>query len=166
MEFITPFIGRLHPLLVHLPIGILFLAFVFECLSAGKEYRKLQKAVSPALLWGSVFAIAAGVSGYFLRQEGDYEQRLADLHQNLGIGTAVFSLCVYAVRKRLKYWMPRRKRRKKARMLLFVPLLILLCLTGHFGGSLTHGADYLFAPMSETAATPRDPAVQIRLISD
>ncbi len=166
MEFITAFIGRLHPLLVHLPIGILFLAFVFECLSARKEYKRLQKAVSPALLWGSAFTIAAGISGYFLRQEGGYEEGLADLHQNLGIGTAVFSLCVYVVRKRLKYWMPRRARRKKARILLFVPLLILVCLTGHFGGSLTHGADYLFAPMSNTSETARDPAAQIRLISN
>lgn len=165
MEFITAFIGRLHPLLVHLPIGILFLAFVFECLSAKKEYKGLKKAVSPALLWGSAFTIAAGISGYFLRQEGGYDEELADLHQNLGIGTAVLSLGVYVLRKRTKYWIPNRVRRKKIRVLLFVPLLLLLCLTGHFGGSLTHGADYLFTAVSFAGQPPRDPATQIRTIS-
>lgn len=151
--------------MVHLPIGIFFLAFVFECLSVSKEYRGLKKAVSPALLWGSVFAIAAAITGYFLRQEGGYDEKLADLHQNLGIVTAVLSLCVYVARKRVKYWIPKASRRKRVRILLFVPLIVLLSLTGHFGGSLTHGSDYLSAAFSSGTGQPRDPATRIGAIA-
>ena len=148
MDFIIGFFGRFHPLLVHLPIGFLFLAFLFECLSATAAYRPLRKAVQPALLWGTLFAIASAISGYFLRQEGGYEERLVNLHQNFGISTAVLSLAVYMLRPRLKSWVPQASRRKKIRILLFLPLILLLSVTGHFGGSLTHGEDYLFEAVS------------------
>ena len=36
------FIGRLHPLVVHLPIGILLIAFIFEVLSRFRGYKKLK----------------------------------------------------------------------------------------------------------------------------
>jgi uncharacterized membrane protein len=166
MDFITSFFGRFHPLLVHLPIGILFLAFLFECLSLKKSYRGLRKAIQPALLWGSVFAIAAAISGYFLRQEGGYEDDLADLHQNFGIATALLCLAVYVIRARMKYWVNDPLKRKQLRILLFLPLIILLSVTGHWGGSLTHGEDYLFSAMSFESQEPMDPATKLRTISN
>lgn len=166
MDFITAFFGRFHPLLVHLPIGMLFLAFLFECLSVRRDYKGLRKAVQPALLWGSIFAIAAATSGYFLRQEGGYEENLADLHQNLGIATSVLCLVVYVLRRRVRYWIHDPVKRKKVRILLFIPLIILLSVTGHWGGSLTHGEDYLFAAMSLNTHTSRDPFSDIHTISD
>lgn len=166
MDFITAFFGRFHPLVVHLPIGILLLAFLFECLSLSRNYKGLKKAVQPTLFWGSMFAIAAAVSGYFLRQEGGYEEELADLHQNFGIATAVLSLGVYVLRRRCKYWINDPIRRKQMRILLFVPLVIFLSLTGHWGGSLTHGEDYLFAVLSSRGQHPLDPATKIRSISN
>lgn len=164
MHFITSLFGRLHPLLVHLPIGFLFLAFVFECLSAAQAYRSLRKAVQPSLLLGSAFAIASALSGYLLRQEGGYEERLANLHQNLGISTAIVALAVYIVRPLMKKWIADPIKRKRARILLLVPVIVLLSLTGHFGGSLTHGEDYLFSVAMQATERP-DPAVRIRAIA-
>src|SRR5688500_15261513 len=117
MDFITALFGRLHPLLVHLPIGILFVAFFFECLSASKKFKPLRKAVQPSLFWGAVFAIAAAISGYFLRQEGGYEERIANLHQNFGIATAGFALAVYALRRRTKFWVTDPVKRKQLRII-------------------------------------------------
>jgi len=153
-------------LLVHLPIGILFLAFIFEILSLQNKYKGLRKAVQPALLWGSCFAVAAAISGYFLRKEGGYEEAIADLHQNFGIATAVLCLVVYGLRRRLKHWVGDPVKRKQVRVLLFVPLIILLSVTGHWGGSLTHGEDYLFAAVSWHGMEPIDPATRIRTIAD
>ena len=166
MEFLTAFFGRFHPLLVHLPIGILFLAFLFECLSVKNKYRGLRQAVQPALFWGAFFAVAAAISGFFLRQEGGYEEELANLHQNFGIATAVLSLAVYVVRRRMKFWIHDPFKRKQMRILLFVPLIILLSVTGHWGGSLTHGEDYLFAVTSFKSMEPVDPAVKIQTIEN
>lgn len=166
MDFITAFFGRFHPLLVHLPIGILFLAFLFECLSFKDRYKRLGKAVQPALFWGSAFAIAAAITGFFLRQEGGYEEDIADRHQNLGILTAVLSLVVYVLRPKVKYWVDHRRSRKQVKLALSVPLIILLLITGHWGGSLTHGEDYLFAAFTVAAGQDIDPADKIRTITD
>ncbi len=164
MDFITAFFGRFHPLLVHLPIGILLLAFLFECLSAQERYRMLKIAVQPALFWGTVFAIASAISGYFLRQEGGYEESIAYLHQNFGIATAVFSLVVYVLRHRLKFWMINPRKRKQVRIMLFIPLILLLSITGHWGGSLTHGEDYLFSAVIANTDEVPDPTLQIKTI--
>ncbi|HEU5145889.1 MAG TPA: DUF2231 domain-containing protein [Chryseosolibacter sp.] len=166
MDFITTFFGRFHPLLVHLPIGILFLAFLFECLSFRERYKKLGKLVQPALFWGSMFAVAAAMTGFFLRQEGGYEEDLADLHQNFGIITAVLSLIVYVVRPKVKYWVDHRHRRKQVKLALSIPLILVLLVTGHWGGSLTHGEDYLFAAMTVAERQDLDPADKIRTITD
>ena len=166
MDFVTTFFGRFHPLLVHLPIGILLLAFLFECLSFRKGYKKLGKLVQPALFWGSMFAIAAAITGFFLRQEGGYEEDLADLHQNFGIITAVLSLIVYVLRPKVKYWVDHRHRRRQVKFALLIPLIVALLVTGHWGGSLTHGEDYLFAAMTVADRKDLDPADKIRTITD
>ena len=166
MELITTLFGRFHPLLVHLPIGILFLAFFFEFLSARKQNKRLSRAVQPALLWGSVFALAAAITGWLLRQEGGYEERVADLHQNLGIATVILCLGVYYLRRKMKQWVSDPVRRKQLRISLFIPLIFLLSLTGHWGGSLTHGEDYLFAALSMEDNRLTDPTVKLRTIED
>jgi uncharacterized membrane protein len=166
MDSIMSFFGRFHPLLVHLPIGILFLAFLFECLSSGRQYKRLRKAVQPSLALGTVFATFAAVTGFFLRKEGGYEESLADLHQNFGITTAVLAIAVYVLRRKVKFWVATPVERKKVRILLFTPLILLLFLTGHWGGSLTHGEDYLFAAVSLKNNKPADPAEKLKAISN
>lgn len=165
MDFITAFFGRFHPLLVHLPIGMLLLAFLFECLSARERYRALKSAVQPALFWGTLFAIASAISGYFLRQEGGYEEVLATRHQNAGIATATFALILYVLRPKVKYWMADPVRKRHVRILMFAPVMVLLLITGHWGGSLTHGEDYLFAAVTMDAQADLDPADKIRTIA-
>lgn len=166
MDFITAFFGRFHPLLVHLPIGILFLAFLFECMSFRNGYKKLNRSVQPALFWGTIFAVAAAISGFFLRQEGGYEEDLADLHQNFGIATAVLSLIVYVLRPKVKYWVDNPLRRRQVKLALSIPLIMALLITGHWGGSLTHGEEYLFAVLTINRNEDTDPAEKIRQITD
>jgi len=50
-------IGRFHPLLVHLPIGILLIASVFYFLSAKEKYASLKFAVIVSLFLGMLAAI-------------------------------------------------------------------------------------------------------------
>ena len=78
---ILDFIGHLHPLLVHLPIGILLLACFFQWLTLSNRFVFLQPAIPVALFWGMISAIASCISGYLLSQRGDYEAELANLHQ-------------------------------------------------------------------------------------
>lgn len=166
MDFITAFFGRFHPLLVHLPIGILFIAFLFECLSVSEKYRFLKTAVQPALFWGMLFSIASAITGYFLRQEGGYEEHTANLHQNFGIATATIAFVLYVLRPKVKFWMNDSRRKRQVRVLMFIPLIGLLITTGHWGGSLTHGEDYLFATLSFKESETPDPSTKIQAISN
>ena len=137
--------GRLHPLLVHLPIGILLLAFGLECLSRWGRRHDLQAATRLALAAGVLSALAAAGTGWWLGQQGGYEADLLQRHQWLGLATAGLSV--------LSWWGQGRR--------WYFPVLSLaiglLVLAGHYGGSLTHGANYLFeketpAPESTSAA--------------
>ncbi len=146
--FINP--GRLHPLLVHLPIGILLFAFLLEALKRWKKDDTLNSAIGLALLAGALFAVASAVTGLQLSEEGGYDDALLARHKWLGIAMAGVSVALYLAHSRrfesLTRW--------------YTPLLLsataLLALTGHYGGSLTHGADYLFSRPEDGAIVVAD----------
>ncbi|MFN5364762.1 MAG: DUF2231 domain-containing protein, partial [Bacteroidota bacterium] len=80
---------NLHPLLVHLPIGTLLLAVLFQYISEMERYRLLK----PALPWlfgtGAVSAILSCASGWWLASGGDYDADTLYWHRWLGILTAI-----------------------------------------------------------------------------
>lgn len=133
---VIDFISKLHPVLVHLPIGILVLAVLFQILSLGNRYVFLQPAIPVALFWGMIGAVISCISGYLLSRSGEYDAVLAGRHQWFGIAVAVFSLVLYLLHK-LSVG-------EKTAAWLSVILLVLVSITGHLGGTLTHGEGYLF----------------------
>src|SRR6188472_1343128 len=91
----TDLIGRFHPVLVHLPIGILLLAALFQLLALKPKYASLHPATGIALFWGMISAILSCISGYLLSQSGDYDDELLDTHTWFAIATASISLIAY-----------------------------------------------------------------------
>lgn len=138
---ITTFLGRLHPLVVHLPIGFLLLAVLFEILSYFKKFDYLKPAVSLILLLGFVAAMLACILGYLLSLTGDYELPNLTNHTYSGIATALISgllLLFHTKQFSSKISIPR-----WLISVVFVGLFFLMTYTGHLGGNLTHGSDYL-----------------------
>lgn len=137
------FLGRLHPVVLHLPIGFLVLAFLMEWSSRRSLFKSLEPAVRFALFFGMITAILSAVFGYWLSLEGGYDENLLVKHQNLGFLTAGLSVLVYGLKtfQNGKFQL--------AYDVSFVVLMLVLTLAGHFGGSLTHGADYLFKSSNE-----------------
>jgi uncharacterized membrane protein len=140
---ITQLLGRLHPLILHLPIGILAIAFLMAWMGRKPKYQNLHPAIGLSLLVGMCSAIFAAGSGYFLSLEGGYNEDMLWQHKWLGIATAVVSVIVYVLFRREE---------AKASSGLFFPvfgvLMLLLSVTGHIGGSLTHGSDFLTEPFN------------------
>ncbi len=87
------------------------------------------------LFWGMLGAVAACFSGYMLSLSGDYDEELVGRHQWMGIITAILSLLLY-----LLYQFSINE--KIARGVSF-GIIVLITITGHLGGSLTHGSGYL-----------------------
>lgn len=141
MNTLGQFIGHFHPVLVHLPIGILLLALLLEVLSRRERHPSLRPSVLPVLLLGAVAAMFSSFSGWLLSQTGDYDNNLVSRHQWLGIGVTIvsFSACWF-------------KARRYPRAFFVCSLLLLpgILLTGHWGISLTHGTDYLAGSSPET----------------
>lgn len=142
----TEVIGNLHPVLVHLPIGILLLAGLFQLLALKPKYAGLHTATSIALFWGMIAAILACITGYLLSQSGDYDEGLVDTHQWFGISTALVSIIAYFFNR----W--ENEFAKWAILLMVFGIII----TGHFGGSLTHGTDYLTKGFSKEDSTGKE----------
>lgn len=140
MLTITEFIGHFHPVLVHLPIGILLLAALLYGFSRKEKYTTLRPAVRIALAAGVVSAVLSCISGYLLSGTGEYEEGLVNKHQWLGIATAV----VGAMALYLEI--------KKSRFLQWamIVMVLLLIITGHLGGTLTHGEGYLTSGFSNS----------------
>lgn len=131
------FIGRFHPLLVHLPIGILIVAFLLEWLSRFRQLAVLGAAVLPTMVFGAISAVAACVAGYLLSLSGGYDEAALNLHMWMGIAVAVISILLCVFRKYnlfRKSWLP-----------VSAAMIVALSVAGHYGGNLTHGEDYLTA---------------------
>jgi uncharacterized membrane protein len=142
MDFIY-FLGRFHVLVLHLPIGMIVALFALELLSRKERYRHLE-AASP-YLWvaTAVSAIATVVLGFMHFAEGSFTGPSGDLHRFYGTVVAAVATVVAVLRvgKFGSTYKP-----------LFLPasivLLVLVSITGHYGGNLTHGSTYLveYAP--------------------
>jgi uncharacterized membrane protein len=142
------FFGRFHPLFVHLPIGLLAFALFMEVLLLLKPREAFQKMMPLVWLLAALSAILSAGSGYFLSLGGGYTEETLYQHKIGGIVLAALStLCC------VLHWFPIpfiRKATKPIRSVLVVAVAVLLVFTGHWGGSLTHGSDYLtkFSPLS------------------
>ena len=136
MDIIT-FMGRLHPLVVHLPIGILLLAGVFYVLARIPRFSFLEKALPMTLLIGALSAAGAALFGWLLSLGSNYDETTLFWHKWLGIGVALLSA--------FAFWWTTGPR--KTPVVLLGLIVVVLSITGHLGGNLTHGADYLTQPL-------------------
>lgn len=139
--------GRLHPLLVHFPIGFLILAFLLELLSRFRKFRKVRGAIPITVLMGTAAAVFSVVSGLILSEEGGYEPDLLFRHRLFGIITSAVALMLWVIitfEKNLA-----KPKRRPVRLSVFVVLAAVLTITGNFGGSITHGRGYLSVDKKE-----------------
>jgi len=131
----SEFFGHFHVVLVHLPIGILLLACVFQWLETRPKFASLHAAATIALMIGMICAILSALTGYLLSFSGDYDEGLVITHQWFGISVAAVSIAMFYYHSKSAPF--------KTKVSISILLFVLIIITGHLGGSLTHGSDYL-----------------------
>ena len=141
----SEFFGHFHVVLVHLPIGILLLACVFQWLERRPKFSSLHVATNIALLIGMICAILSALTGYLLSFSGDYDEGLVITHQWFGISVAAVSIAMFYFHSKAASF--------KTQVSISILLFVLIIITGHLGGSLTHGSDYLTKSWSLTSDT-------------
>lgn len=135
----THFMGRFHPVLVHLPIGFLLLAMVMEGYQRSIKGHPLTPFVGHAWLLSAGVGALAAFCGWWLGETGRYLENDLFLHRWGGILVVVLSLVGWGMKKRHIRYSPLQHRVANGLM------CCLLLFVGHLGGKLTHGPSYLFA---------------------
>jgi uncharacterized membrane protein/YHS domain-containing protein len=138
-------LGKLHVLVVHLPIALLPLAGIFELIGIKLHSKTWQFSARINFIFGGLAALTAASFGWIAASQSNYTGELAEVlqvHRWLGVSVASLSLLG------LLGLLVTRGRHKKLgttlyRITLFV-LLIVVPITAHFGGSMIYGTDYLF----------------------
>jgi uncharacterized membrane protein len=138
MEF-AQFLGRFHPIAVHLPIALLLLVPVLEVAGVLRKRTDLRRSAAFVLGLATATAIAAAWLGWLLAWSGGYEGSLVTAHMWGGVSLAGASLLCWGLHE----WKPRA----------FTGALIAtICLTSWAadqGGKLTHGETFLTQYMPE-----------------
>ena len=136
MEILN-YLGKFHPVVLHLPIGALYLTF---CLVLLEKFFKSNYTIPIrfGLLFSFVFSVLSAMLGYFLYLGDDFSGDLIERHMWLGISTTLFIgllLWIHKTTTHIKYFNG-----------VFLITIVLLSVTGHFGGQITHGSEYLKLP--------------------
>src|SRR5687767_14382692 len=85
------FFGRLHPLIVHFPIGLLLVGLLLELFTLNKRNQYLRRAIHIILTIGSVSAVLAATFGWLLEEQDQYSGDVLTVHKWSGIATAVLA---------------------------------------------------------------------------
>lgn len=139
-HWLLGFFGKFHPLLVHLPIGILLGLFALELVNYFRPKLQLGSA-NTLLLWAAaITAIPSVFAGALLAASGDYGSETFTMHKWYGLATALFSVWLLVVKKHSPISLKGKFTVYRGMLMITV---VLLGIAGHYGGSLTHGSNYL-----------------------
>ncbi len=137
------FLGSLHPLIVHLPIGIVLLTIAIDVFMRNKN-NSVQRVITMGWFFSFFSGLLAAIFGWFLGDNGYYLESQINIHKWSGI--AFVSICF--ILWLLRYTNFRFS--KSFNRSVNLTSIILLMITGHFGGEMTHGQNYLFENLPYT----------------
>lgn len=137
-------IGDMHPIVVHFPVALLITAALARCLAVLGAVPWAGSAVRFCVWIGGAGALVAATLGWFGAGAPAEAEALGDLvfnHRWLGVATALLSVILIVLVEREA----RKADEKSTKLTTFalIGVAILVGVTGHYGGMLTHGVDYL-----------------------
>jgi uncharacterized membrane protein len=133
-------IGRLHPLLVHFPIGLVLIACAAELVAMATGRSNWRALAVANLRAGAVFGIGAAIAGWRLASLPGFDATASlEWHRWLGTIAAVAvlgaALATAGTRDRpSSVWVYR---------IALLWAAALVAVTAHLGGLLVWGADFL-----------------------
>lgn len=132
------FIGRFHPLAVHLPIGLIVLVPILELVGRSARFSYLHPSAGFVLGLTTGGTIAAAALGWCLARSGGYSGPLVTQHMWGGLSLSVLCWICWMARGRFEV----------GRFGLVYPLALTMTIavmtwTGYRGGQLVRGEDHL-----------------------
>lgn len=136
-------LGRMHPLMLHFPIALLLLALVMEFFRFSPKYKDqefYQDFTKKLFLFAAFTSLLTAVMGLFLSLEEGYSGDVLDRHKWSGSAMVFFASILYSIRNRPWY-------REKIAQISSGLTAATLIMAAHFGATLTHGDDFILAPV-------------------
>ena len=130
------FIGRFHPIAVHLPIAFILLVPVLELAGRNSRFVYLRPSADFVLGIATVSAILAASMGWCLARSGAYSGPVMTQHMWSGVWLATMCLLCWVLRGRLT----------GGEFVYSIALALtvgLMTWTGYRGGQLSQGEDHL-----------------------
>jgi len=134
--------GRMHPMVLHVPIGILILLFVFMMLRNIFTKKQFRKIMLVCLVMASLSAAVTALFGFFLSIGGDYGADTLQQHKISGVALSVITFF-------LLIWYNSMKKSEIVFYSSTIFTILLLVFAGHTGSVLTHGENFVFEPVSD-----------------
>jgi uncharacterized membrane protein len=134
------FLGRFHPLAVHLPIAFVLLAAVLELAGFSRAGKHLKGSAGFVLGLAAASALLAIILGWLLAWSGGYHGHLVTRHMWGGVSLTAVLLITCALRD----W------NDKIFASALVATVALMIWTSDQGGKLTHGPGFLTEHMPAT----------------
>ena len=142
-------IGRMHPLLLHFPIVLMVLCIFWE------SFAGFKKSISPQqnyigdwlLLLTALTSVISALMGLLLSKEDGYTQEVVAWHKWCGVFISLMSFAWYLFRFQIR-------RMKFVLGLTAITGMAMVIITGHLGADITHGDNFLLAPVSKNKQIP------------
>ena len=133
---IFEFLGSLHPLVVHLPIGFIILTLLVNILIKTKN-NSVKRIITIGWFFSFISGGIAALFGWFLSDNNYYLESQINIHKWSGIAFVVITFLIWILRA-LNFNLT-----KSFNRISNLTILILILITGHYGGEMTHGKGYL-----------------------
>lgn len=159
------FLGRLHPLIVHFPIGLLFVGLILELFTLRKKNAELRGGIHIVLAIGALSAVLAVILGWFLEEQDQYSGSVLTVHKWSGMATAVLATVALLLHRHI--FLKHKLQHLGTYRIVLIATVLGVTVAGHFGASLTHGQDFLTSvlPWNNQELIPRNPDFDITQIS-
>ena len=152
----------MHPLLVHFPIVLVILYALVSLVPIERksDQKPLDYPLNDLLLFlAALTSVMAALMGLFLSREEGYDPEALQMHKWGGVVLSIFTLAWYYFRKQIQ-------------AVRFMPYVVsgvafgVILITGHQGASITHGQDFLLAPVTPEKEKPVVPFDEALVFAD
>lgn len=138
LEFplLVDWLGHWHPLVLHFPIVLVLVTVI--------QYWRNDLNLSWYLAVTTLLTLSSAITGFILSMEGGSKGNLILTHQWMGIAVSILMVIWFYLQGSIT---------KPQVKVLQGSLVLLIVLTGHFGGMVTHGQDFLALDSTSESVT-------------
>lgn len=142
--------GRMHPLILHFPIVLVLIYFVIVLLAPKKITSESWyiELIEWLLLSAALTAAITALMGMLLSKEGGYDTDSITAHKYFGTIAAFILFIIYFSRNFLK-------QQQIVFKISAACSAFIIVWAGHLGGDITHGENFVLAPVTPSHVKPQ-----------